>query len=217
MADVQPVTTLSNAIIRPLIDAYSKGGIALVILIIGMLLMGFAFVLAINGRDPIITYGFLVIGIACILSVVGITYILVLVPINETIKKARENEEALNSVQGAALTISEINKEVTNYVCINTNFLHKYFNQIRALVGKFPGSGLVIESKTFTSSEDFVRTLVTYANTSRDVGSGLHEAIKRSDAAEIKRYVERIMELKRKSDEFFAKHDRPHEEELTQH
>lgn len=206
MNNVPSANTLSSAIIRPLLEAYKMGGIALVFLIIGMLLMAFAFTLtAKGGSNEALTYGFLVTGIVCILAVIGIAYILVLVPINNTIKKARENEDALNSVQSAALTLSEINKELTTFVFLNTHALGQSFETIRSLLGKFPGANIFLQSRAFTSSEAFVKTLVTYASASRDMGSGIHDAIRRADAKEIRQYVERIAQLKEKTDEFFAK------------
>lgn len=193
MSPRTPEKSLSDAIFEPITKAYKAGGLGLAFLGLGAMLMLLAF--SFPDRGPlavvIVATGFGLVVLTCTLFLFKD-----ILPLYRVRRGIRDNAELVDSVQTAALQMTEVASDLQALAFKHANTVAAVMQDIRPAVRRLPLVGMLADSETVVRADSLSASIVEYTTKAKVVIHDVEDAIVHSDSTRLKAYVVQLKELR---------------------
>jgi len=186
---------LSEKIIGSVIRAWEVGGWALAILVIGAATVLMAFWLALWGRDAL-AFSFLAGG-ALMIGFVGYKfYVEAILPAKRASERLEQNAELMDSVQEAAIALTDIISQLNDYALLNADRIVSTIDGLKDKINQFPGGNLITNSSYFAKGDNLAKGIRSVAATSRNAVQEIRDSVTKADVARISAHLENLKGVK---------------------
>jgi hypothetical protein len=186
-----PITPLSDAIIRPITKAYRVGGFGLAFLLLGAIMILLGALISVG----VFVYPLAFVGLLLIVIPCYFFYAKEIRPIATARKIAAQNGEMIDAVQATAI-------EVTNLTLVLQALAFKHAGQIvqaldvaRPQIRAIPVIGDAVESRLFGKTDELARVIVSTTGTVQVVVENVQQALIQSDAKRLQKYLQDLKEI----------------------
>ena len=189
----EPIKLLSDAIFNPTTKAYKAGGLGLAFLSLGAFLMLVAFLLPGRGVGEyfLVGTGFLLVALTCLLFLFKDV-----LPLFHLRQGIEENRELLDAVQTMALEVTELASELQSLAFKHATMVAAVLQQVRPLVRNLPIVGRFADSDAVVRADSLSSAIVGYTNQAKSIISDVENALLKSDAGGLKKYITDLIALR---------------------
>lgn len=185
----------SEKILGVIVTGWDKGREALVFLLIGTASIIGAFWLVILDRE-LLAIAFLLIGLITI-GIVGYKfYFDAVVPARVASQNIERNSELIDSIQDAAITLTELITLLNDYALSNADSIVTVVDNAKGALSRLPGGQLIANSEYFTKGDNLARGIRRIAAGSRDVVKEVQDSIAKADVKKITTHIANLKQVR---------------------
>jgi hypothetical protein len=186
---------LSEKILGSVITAWKVGGWALAMLVIGAAAFLLAFWLALWGHD-FLAFCFLAGG-ASMIGLVGYKfYVEAILPAKRASERLEQNTELMDTVQEAAITLTDIISQLNDYALLNADRIVSTVDGLKDKINQFPGGNLITNSNYFAKGDNLAKGIRNVAATSRNAVQEIRDSVNKADITRISVHLENLKSVK---------------------
>jgi len=195
--EIHAETPLGDRALGILMTSYQIGGLTLALLIVGALCVLGAIGVAVRSPNSIVIIVILLTIAAFIFGFILFKfYYDAIVPARKAALAIEQNKDLLNSVQSAALYLTEIVSEVNDYALLHSNEIVTGIHKVRDAFAGVPLAEKFLPMVELTETEQFGESVRSIAKRSRVAIKDISESISKSDASKMAAHLDALRSLK---------------------
>ena len=187
------IKPLSDAISKPITDAYKVGGLGLSFLTLGAILMLIAFFW---NDKTILTYFIFGIGTILIFATLAYFYFNDLRKLLKAQNAIQQNKELIDTIQQTAIEMTEFAYTLQALTFKHADQVSTVIQVVRPQIRNLPIIGKYADSEAMTKVETLSSNIVYSAQKAKEVIVDLEKALINSDPNNLKKYLEQLHEYK---------------------
>jgi hypothetical protein len=179
------------------VSGYKTGGLTLALLIVGAIcILGGIGVAIRSPNSTMIIVPLLAIATLIIAFILFEFYYRGVVPARKAALAIEQNKDLLNSVQSAALYLTDIVSEVNDYALLHSNEIVTGIHKAREAFAGIPLAEKLLPMVELTQAEQFGESVRSVAKKSRVAIKDISESISKSDASKMTAHLDALRSLK---------------------
>jgi hypothetical protein len=185
----------SDAISRPLITAYQRGGLGLTFLVLGAL---FLFASAFLDRSNPSMWVLASAGFLLIIAVVALFYFQAIRPLRNAQNAVSDKADAIDAVQRAAMQMTEMAFLLEATAFKHAETIRQIITVATSKVREIPVVGASASTLLDRVLEKYNDQVVDFTEEAKCVISGVRDALARADADQLNLYVDQLAQVRDK-------------------